>query len=154
MEHLKYMVLVAPSSNNENEFTLATTFDECEEILNKMRESDEGTDGADIYSFETKAERLAFMAGYDLAIGHMGNGFRVCKNLEENYSFIPTDKWLMAFQDVWDNQTGCHIEDDELVTINQVKLDKILKAFCKERNLPTDLCIEELFAKNEEEYLW
>ncbi|MBS1506007.1 MAG: hypothetical protein JSS79_05115 [Bacteroidetes bacterium] len=71
---MKYKVIIVPSSDDEKLYQrLCDTFDEAYEIM-KRRNSKGKNDTAQLFEFETQAERQAFLKGVEVMAGYFGDG--------------------------------------------------------------------------------
>lgn len=72
-----FRILVIPSSEDEHHSSLedAETF---RQVRNAVRKH--GLSSASEYSFDTEAERDAFIDGYEVGIGYLGDGFYVTED--------------------------------------------------------------------------
>jgi len=64
----KFKVIIVPSSDDEHKFENATTFAQARKVMKDKEIL------ASMYRFDTLKERDAFIAGYESAIGYLGNG--------------------------------------------------------------------------------
>ena len=73
----KFKLIIAPSSNDEEAFENATSFNEARQVIDSKE-----IDSALELQFETERERDAFLQGYHAAIGYNGSGLFWKKDID------------------------------------------------------------------------
>lgn len=78
-----YEIIIVPSSDDERRFEEeANNWKEANELWDKIKlEDDHGA--LSYYSFNSKKERDAFIQGYMVALGFLGNGLYYTNEIEQ-----------------------------------------------------------------------
>lgn len=78
----KFKIAIIPQSGEENHYDCAETIRDAKECSKEYEKETGESSSLKVFSYETEAEREAFIEGYEAMVGWMGDGRFITENVK------------------------------------------------------------------------